>query len=70
MAEVYVGKAGKGKGKGKAREVDLCRICYLRLGPTEESTGFNFTRWSHGAAAPVTAAEEAAIAALKRFAAE
>ena len=64
-AEVYVGnRIGKGK------PVDLCRICYLRLGPTEASTGFSFTRSSHGAAAPVTAAEEAAIAALKRFAAE
>ena len=64
-AEVYVGnRIGKGK------PVDLCRICYLRLGPTEASTGFSFTRSSHGAAAPVTPAEEAAIAALKRFAAE
>ena len=73
VAEVYVGKGGKGKGKGKdvkAREVDLCRICYLRLGPAEASTAFSFTRRSHGAAAPVSDAEGTAIAALKRFAAE
>ena len=68
VAEVYVGKAGK--GKGKAREVDMCRICYLRLGPTEASTAFSFTRSRHGAAAPVSDAEGTAIAALKRFAAE
>ena len=75
VAEVYVGKGGKGKGKGKgkdvkAREVDLCRICYLRLGPAEASTAFSFSRRSHGAAAPVSDAEGTAIAALKRFAAE